>query len=179
MENNSTSTPTEFFWDCVQSFNQIAKSRGLLHGDTKVVPELLEVGKSIVHSYLQNEEIHSACMENGKLNVGKFFRLVLQVAIDSGILLGASWHGASSTVLSRAEAIKKQPPSIFSIWEKHFNLLPGEVFEFYNAMYCQLTEHLSPLLSKELPYMQDYILHAHLAGFQLGISIILEKMGYK
>ena len=177
-ENNIIS-PRDFYFDCVNAYNKIARSHGVLYENIKVIPELLEYGIDIILYYLHNKDFYEKLTYNEEEeDLENLYRRILMIAIDSGVVLGECWQLNSSDIRKKLEEIKLKPPVIFIIWDNVFNLVPMEVFQFYGDMYCEFTEQLYPLWNK-IPDMRLHLLYAFLAGFQLGVSAILEKRGYR
>lgn len=171
-------SPMRHYFNCVEAFHQVAQEEGYVTKAPIHVPELLLWGEQVIISRLRSKT-YTSLMRTNK----RYHWLVINTeALQLGILFGYAWHKNFDDLQnSLLRKVMKTGPApylepIFTgplpIPPDSFKTLSFIIFHEWEQQKASLrkfrkTENPSP-----------YTLKAILASFQLGVSMILEKLGH-
>ncbi|MBR5960980.1 MAG: hypothetical protein IKZ98_08275 [Clostridia bacterium] len=159
----------QFYNDCVKDLHEIAQKYGAAKKDVIIVPELMIYGKKLADKQKDNLEFQR---EDFKEQCHR----ALESCVKMGMAVASKWkHGCENEIEEYIESEEilirdanelleeKLPEKLVGVWET----------DFYKDL-CEIWES-----QMEIPYKYNmplyYISYAFQAGYQLGISMILDK----
>ncbi len=168
-------TAQSFYTDCVEVFHNEAMKNGFAKRGVIFIPELIPMGEKAVLAFLQDQFF---AFEFGN-NPAQYYYVILSLAIQAGIAFGEKWHldfsglknGYVDQMIEEGpadEANRILTDTIGLVGNQQQN-------EFYQKIYEKWIECHEPYWALSDP--RQYTFNAMLAGYQLGISMILEKYG--
>lgn len=169
------SSMTAFYIDCVKAYHDTVKQLGWMQNGMIHIPDLLPVGQKTTLAYLQDHFLQSEFSHDPET----YYYVVMTFVLQCGIIFADKWHKSMDHLKGTEfidQVIADGPwdyvaPILTDALEMHadsFNLLCRHVYD-------NLLQKMEPHWQKQ--DARDYLFHAILASFQLGISIILDKYG--
>lgn len=174
-KNNDTSTPNDFYTECVADYHKTAKSLGHANRDLIYIPELIPIGQKTVLAFLKDNFFQ---MEFGK-NPQQYYLVIMALSLQSGIVFANKWHLNYSALKSGYvdQIIEEGPADAAEVLLKNeIGLNKEQANQFYGKIYERWLVLHEPYWKMSDP--RQYTFNAMLAAYQLGISMILEKYGY-
>lgn len=171
----SDQTPEQFYATCVQEFHRVAQSYGVAKKGVITVPELLKAGEKLTLAFLNDGFLKQEYSNNPAM----FYYAVLMFCFDAGIATANKWHKDFASLDSYVEILTVLGPAddANKLLQEHFhpkvsenqgNGFVGEIFD----KWLELTK---PYHNLQDP--RKYYYSAMLAGYQVGVSMMLEKFG--
>ena len=175
MENNTIKSLSTFYSDCVVDYHTEAAKMGVATKGTIFIPELIPYGERILLTFLRDPVIE---MEFSDPRT--YYYAIMSFGIQSGIVFAAKWHEDFSGLDEQFDMVSALGPSFYAndLLEKHF---PSDISRdqgntFYYMIFERLEEEHKPYWQLRDP--RQYTFKALLAAYQLGVSMMLEKLGY-
>lgn len=175
-DNNALLTPTQFHIKCVDDFHAEAAKYGVATKGYIMVPELLQIGSEVVLDFLKDSFY---IMEYGH-DPELYHFLILSLSIYAGLNVANKWHSGKEGMDTYLKKMLADSPANdgMALLNKHFppSIAGGQGQPFFRKIFAIW-------LSMHEPYWQlrdprQYTYRAMLAGYQLGNSMMLEKLGY-
>ena len=174
--NGSASTPEQFYSLCVKEFHEKAKSVDVAKKGVILIPELMKPGEKIVLGFLNDGFLQQEFAGNPAM----FYYSVFMFCLDSGIAVANKWHKDVSSVDSYVDALLILGPAddANKLLQANFPkaISENQGNKFANLIFSRWAELVNPYVSMKDP--RQYYFSALLAGYQLGVSMMLEKLGY-
>ena len=169
----ATKIPSEFTAYACKDFNDYALQQKLVKGDIAFVPELVPLGEKAILELLANPTFQKEYGDNPML----FYYMVLQYALKTGLLLGAMWELNFDGLNENSYKIEVEH-ALNGETEKLLDEMGLNTEEKHDAFFVELFKRWNKLTA---PYtqMEDqrfYITGAMFAGFQLGVTMILDNL---
>ena len=164
----------EFYCDCLEAFVEIGKENNMLFKDNIVVPELLDKGEKAVLQYLK-DPFFQAEFSNDPVT---YYFAIMVFSLQTGMIFASTWHKDFAKLTDQfVQAVVKMGPTdlALSLRQAVFES-PAKENLFYTELYGKWNEMHEPYWKLEDP--RDYTFKAELAAYQLGVTMILEKLGY-
>lgn len=175
-EQSTLKSAISFYNDCVADFHQEAAKYGVAKRGVIFIPELIPLGEKTILAFLQDRFFQMQFGNNAQM----YYYAIMSLTIDAGIAYAARWHEQFSTLNSYvAEMIEVGPADDANLLlSKHF---PKEISEnqgnlFFQKIYPRWIAMHDPYWKLADP--REYTFKAMLAAYQLGVSLMLEKLGY-
>ena len=173
-KNKGPSSESQFYAECVKAYHDIAKKHGFVKKGVVLIPELIPIGNKTVLGYLKDTSFQEQ-FDNPQM----WYYAIMTLAIQAGMVLADKWHSNFSGLDSQFidQIIENGPEEDCKPLLKQIGLTDDEK---ENDFYFEIFEKW---VEKHEPYwkMSDcriYTLHAMLAAYQLGVSMILSDYGY-
>lgn len=173
--NSSLPTPEEFYVECCKEFHDISNYYGLSSKKVVFVPELIRIGEEAVLAFLKDPFLQM----HFRYDPQQYYYMVNTMSFMAGVVFGDKWHHQVAELKSGfAEEVIKKGPSDYAtpIIEEVIGLDPEGANELYGGIYMRWMELHEPFWKLQDP--RDYTFKLMLASYQLGVSTMLEKLGY-
>ena len=154
---------------------EYAKAQGYANKGLIFIPELIPLGQKAVLAYLQDPFItfeYSSAPDT-------YYYVVNSFAFQTGIIYGAAWHESYSALTGGfADKVIKDGPweHVEPLFKKDLEMSKEEFERFGQELYTLWKNQHEAYWKLNDP--RQYTFNATLASFQLGVSMILEKLGY-
>lgn len=170
-------TPSEFYLDCVEDFHKEANEHNAAMQGVILVPELIPLGEKAVLALLKDKFYEQQFGSSPEM----YYYFILAMSIDCGLVFADRWHTAKPELDAYVSNIMQDGPADDA--NKLFDAEFPEP-EFRNQANPFFSKIFSKWMELHEPYWQmkdprDYTYKAMLAGYQLGVSMMLDKYGYK
>ena len=169
-------TPEEFYNECITSYHEEAKRNEALEKGLIFIPELMSIGQKMILTFLQDPFFQSQFGNDSRI----YYYVMLSLAIESGIAVSAKWHEDFGSINTYTQQLINEGPAdeANTLLIKHFpeSVSSEQGNPFFNKIYKVMLEKHEPYW--QLQDCRAYTFNALLAGFQLGISMMLGKLGY-
>lgn len=168
--------PDKFYADCVKAFHDKAMMSDVANRGLIFIPELIEPGKKIILEYLNDPFFQAQCKNNSQ----QYYYLIMSLIIESGICLATMWHESFSCLERYIEDVIENGPAedANTIMNKYFSkdVIGDQGNKFFKEIFESWLEMHEPYWN--LDDSREYTVNAMVAAYQLGVSMILEKLGY-
>ena len=174
-DNSGISSPTAFYTECTMAYHEYAKTQGYAHKGLIFIPELIPLGQKAVLAYLQDPFLtfeYSSTPDT-------YYYVINSFAFQTGIIYGATWHESYATLKGGFDnkVIKDGPwEHVEPLFKKDLEMSKEEFERFGQELYALWKNQHEAYWKLNDP--RQYTFNAMLASFQLGVSMILEKLGY-
>ena len=175
-KDKNMNTNESFYERCLTAFLSKAKESGVANKGYIFVPELLIQGKAIVNSMLSDPGYVYQC--SGPIQL---YYTIMGLSIYAGMAMSAMWHEDYSRVKNGyGDYLLSEGPADEGIrlLKKHFssNISKNQGNEFFHSIFDEWKKILSTVgsFTNQSPYARESML----ASFMLGVSMMLEKLGY-
>ena len=166
----------EFYSQCVADFHKEALKHDVAKKGLIFIPELMPVGEDVVSTFLNDEFLNAEYRHNPI----QFYYAVMLFVWESGIVAAAKWHEDFSDLNGYMTTIKIVGPAEHAekLLKKHFPASIAQTHgdQILRGIYPRFIEMLSPYMKQT--DVNSYLCSAFLAVYQLGVSMMLEKLGY-
>lgn len=174
--SNTLKSPQAFYNECVSDFHREAESCGVAKKGLIFIPELMDIGETAILSYLRDPYLQSEFEDNPTV----LYYVIMSLAIESGIVFANKWHEDFPHLKSYAIEIITNGPAddANSLLKKHFpaNVSEDQGNTFFRKIFARWVAMHKPYWDLDDP--RNYTFKALVAAYQLGISMMLEKLGY-
>lgn len=173
--NRGRETPQQFQTTCAIEFLNVAKEEGLAYRDLITVPELYMLGQQVAVSYLRNQELFMRYRQNP----GLLYSVIMNMCFQAGMLIAMKWHTDFNNLNSYVSQVMAYGPATESIAmkERIMGMTDSEVNGFCNAMAIRWDELMKPYFS--MPDQRPYIMAGETAAYLVGVSVMMEKNGFR
>ena len=164
-----------FYNECVQQFHTAARNRGLANKGVIFIPELMSYGEDIVLRYLQDNYYSSQFADKPE----DYYHLMMILSIQAGMLFAMQWHLDYDAVKSGfVEKVYRSNTwsTVQNIFSVDFNMNQNQMNDFFRQMFDIWQDLHAPYWQLADP--RDYTFRSLVAAFQLGVSLMLDKLGY-
>lgn len=174
-DNSGISSPTAFYTECTMAYHEYAKAQGYANKGLIFIPELIPLGQKAVLAYLQDPFLtfeYSSTPDT-------YYYVINSFAFQTGIIYGAAWHESYATLKGGFDnkVIKDGPwEHVEPLFKKDLEMTKEQFEQFGQKLYAEWKTQHEPYWALNDP--RQYTFNATLASFQLGVSMILEKLGY-
>lgn len=175
-QNDGGKTDAEFYSSCVMKFHDFALKSDVANRGVIFIPELIPIGEKVLLEFLNDDFFQMQFGSDPKV----YYYLIFSLCIESGIAIASKWHADFEHLDEYVDRlIEEGPPDEANKIMRRY--LPKSVSAdqgngFFQEIYKGWLELNEPYWT--LQDSRDYVFKSLLAGYQLGISIILEKLGY-
>lgn len=175
MASNDILDAQEFFKLCIMDFHARAGQEDYATKGLIFIPELMPMGQQSVLAFLNDSFFK---MQFGS-NPQTYYYVIMSLCVQTGIVYAAKWHedfselknGYVDKIIAEGPAEEAQP-----ITKKQFGWDRDKENAFYNMIYQRWLSLHEPYWDLDNP--REYTFNAMVAAYQLGVSMILEKLGY-
>lgn len=174
-KDNKEITPEQFFAICLEDFHKTAQSFGVAKKGVINVPELLMTGQKLTLAFLDDAFLKREFSDNPTM----YYHVVLMFCIEAGIATANKWHIDFANLDSYAKDLIVVGPAddANKLLQEYF---PPEVSDnqgnaFVSKIFYRWVELTEPYHKLNDP--RKYYFYALLAGYQVGVSMMLEKFG--
>ena len=171
-----TTTPSEFLAECIEDFHQEAAKFGVAKKGNIFVPELMMLGREMALTFVSDEFNRSEYGHNPVV----FYFVVNLCVWHAGLAIAAKWHTNFEQLEHYVNDIKILGPGddAVALLEKYFpaSISQNDGEDFLQHIYDRWLKMHKPY--EDLADPRQYTLNAIIATFQLGVSMMLEKLGY-
>ncbi len=168
--------PQEFYKECLSDFHHEAAQYGVATKGMILIPELMPSGEKIVKTFLDDPFLK---MEYGN-DPQTFYYAVMLFVIESGMVFAAKWHDDFRKLNAYVDAVADVGPAddANALLEKHFpaDISLNQGNSFFQKIYVRWIALHAPYWEMSDPRL--YTFNAMMAAYQLGVSMMLEKLGY-
>lgn len=175
-QSTGISNAQSFYTDCVTDFHNEAAKYGVATKGMIFIPELLPLGQKTVLAYLQDSFFQMQFGNNPQM----YYYFIFSLSVDAGMCFAAKWHEDFAGLNRYVDRIIEEGAADEAnlLMQRH---LPKALFanqgnEFFQKIFPRWLAMHDPYWKLKDP--REYTFNAMLAGYQLGVSIILEKLGY-
>lgn len=169
-------SPSEFYTACIKEFHTEAQRHGLAKKGLIFIPELIPIGHKTTLAYLNDFEIQTTY---GSDPVQYYFA-VMAFALEAGMLFAEKWHSDFAGLNDYVEEIADFGPAsdASELFGQYFKaeLSNDDGHAFLERIYEAWMLMHAPYWDMADP--RQYTFKALIAAYQLGISMMLEKLGY-
>lgn len=175
MGNIDIKPVNEFYADCVKDFHAEAKKLGVATRGVIFIPELIPLGEKILLTFLQDPFFE---MQFPDPRV--YYYAIMSFGIQSGIVFANKWHEDFSKLDEQFDMVSALGPSDYAnaLLKEHFpfRIYHNQGNPFNQKIFDRFTKMHEPYWKLRDP--RQYTFKALLAAYQLGVSMMLEKLGY-
>ena len=169
------SGPIAFYNECVEDYHRTAQAKGFAGHGVILIPELLPFGERAVLTYLKNEALQRQFANRPQV----YYYLILSMAIRTGMVFAQMWHMDYERFKDKlADLVIAEGPASYAGGALREIGLPDEnkAGSFFMEIFRRWVALHEPYWKLRDP--RDYTYRAMVAGYQLGVSMMLEKLGY-
>lgn len=165
---------TKFYMDCVEAYHDEAEKCGLTDRGVIFIPELIPYGEQAVLSLFKDRFYSMEFKDNPYV----YYYAIMSLALQTGIVYAAKWHENFPEMQGYSKRIEKRGPADdCKPCLRQMGLGDSGVENaFYNKIYKIWVEKHEPYWKMRDP--REYTFKATLAAYQLGVSLMLAKLGY-
>lgn len=165
--------PSDFTAYACKVFNEYAFSQNLVKGDIAFVPELVPLGEKAVLELLANPTFQKEYGDTPML----FYYMVFQYALKTGLLIGAMWE-LNFDALKEDSFKFEVEHALNGETEKLLSAMGLDTEEKHDAFFVELFRKWTKITAPytQLEDQRYYITGALFAGFQLGVTMILDSL---
>ena len=163
-----------FYTECLDDFHAAAGEMGFAEKGVLLIPDIVPYETKIIMALLQDEFYRKEFAEDAT----SYYYAISMLSLQAGMICAHQWHSDSSQLNDENvdKLIEFGPADAADdLWRQEFGMSPENADGFYKKIYSRWLEKMRPHWGEEDP--RDYIFNAVMAAFQLGISIMLEKIG--
>lgn len=171
----TASPEMRFYNDCVEDFHKAALRKGFVNRGVIFIPELIPFGEKIVLAFLEDRSFQMQFGDNPQL----YYYVIMSLSLQAGIVFAEKWHSDYSALKSgyANQIIEEGPADACKPFLAQLGLTDSEKEnDFYYAIFERWLVMNEPYWKLSDP--RNYTFNAMVAAYQLGISMILEKLGY-
>ncbi len=173
---NTAPSVLSFYDQCVEDFHRTAAQEGQSENGPVIIPELIPIGEKTVLEFLKDPFFRMEFDSDPQM----FHYVIMSLSLQAGIVFGAKWH-EDFAALNDAyvdRIIRDGPESECKPYLRQLGLTDrlkesafyDVIFERWTAMHESVRKMRDP---------REYTFRATLAAYQLGVSMILGKSGYR
>lgn len=164
---------SKFFNECLADYHKEAAKYGVATEGLKFVPELLICGEKSVLSLLQNRFYLGQYADNPTT----YYFTIVMLAVESGVAYAAKWHEDFSGLNEYVELTRGAGPveDAENLIEEYFpdSIGPSDI-DFFQHIFERWAAMTKPHMKNK--DAREYIYQSTLAAYQLGVSMMLEKV---
>lgn len=165
----------KFYEKCVTVFHAEAARQGVAATGPIIIPELIPYGERILLVFLQDP-----FFETEFPDPRMYYYAIMSLGIQSGIVFASTWHDDFSQLDRQFDKVSAFGPSDYAneLLQKHFprSISRNQGNSFYQKIFEKFTEMHEPYWKFLDP--RQYTFKALLAAYQLGVSMMLERLNY-
>lgn len=172
---HSIKAPLDFYQECVSAFHETAAKLCGAPQRPIVVPELVPIGQNVALTLLQKPTYLSNCADNAEL----YYQLILYLCIHAGMAVATQWDLNPNDLHKNLGMIIDEPELIGEELIKEYfakEMPDGKGTLLFAGIFAIWMKLHDPYWQLKDP--REYTLLSLAAGYQLGVSMILEKYGY-
>ncbi len=175
-DNNKKTGKVDFYTECVEKLHTVAEALGVASRGLILIPELIPRGEKLVLCFLKDNFFQMEFSHDANA----YYSFIMALSIDAGIVTAAKWHEDYSGLDDYVEKIMAEGPAedANKLMEKYLlkDLFSNQGNPFFSKIYPVWTALHEPYWKERDP--RDYTFKLMVAAYQLGVSVILEKLGY-
>lgn len=173
-ETSRMLNPQEFLTSCTKAMHDRVETMGFAKRGVIFIPELMTLGQKETIALLQNDYIASQYSANPT----QFYFAVMGLVMMNGMVFAAKWHENFSGLNDYADEIRYDGPSddAYELSKKLLNLDFDGTNKLLSAVFNERTKQHEPYWKLSDP--RNYTFAAMMSAYQVGISVILERLGY-
>lgn len=174
--NSGLKSPDEFFQEALTGFHELMSELGYAKTGMIFIPELVSYQEKAIQGFLMDQQF-ALQYRDEPMN---YYAEINNSALMTGILLGYTWHyDFNSLNNSMVDDIIENLPGVYcgDILKRELKLQPDDWSALITPLILGWFDLVRPYLQADEPRM--YIYKAHLAMCQVGVSMILNHLGYK
>lgn len=175
-EASEIKMPSAFYADCVADFHQEAQKHGAACKGLIFIPELIPIGENTILAFLKDPFFQ---MQFGN-DAQTYYFFIMAMSIDAGMLFATKWHEDDGGLEDYVEEIIDIGPADDAniLLSKHFpsSISADQGNPFFQKIFARWMKAHDPYWKQSDP--REYTFRAMVAAYQLGVSMMLEKLGY-
>ena len=175
-ETTTLKNPQEFYTACIEDFHREAQACGVAKKGLIFIPELIDLGETAVLAYLRDSYLQNQFGDNPTV----FYDVIMSLAIDSGIAFANKWHEDFAHLKAYAIELISQGPAddANELLIEHFSasIAEDQGNPYFRKIFARWMAMHKPYWDLDDP--RTYTFKALMAAYQLGISMMLDKLGY-
>lgn len=175
-KKNNIKSVQDFYTDCIEDFHKCAEKEGAAQRGLIFIPELIPLGEQAVLAYLK-DSFYSQEFPDPKI----YYYFIMALSIDTGLVYASKWHEDYDALKNgyAQEIIDDGPAETAErLLREHFpsSISTNQGNPFFQKIYPRWIAMHEPYWKLNDP--REYTFRAMVAAYQLGVSMMLEKLGY-
>lgn len=175
-KDSKAKNPSEFYSKCIADFHKEALKHDVAKKGLIFIPELMPVGEKITLAFLNDDFLKT---EYGYDPV-QFYFAVMAFTLEAGMLFAVKWHKKYSDLDAYADIVAIVGPAddASALFMEHFSpdMAADDGHAFFESIFNRVILLLEPYW--DMQDSRQYTFSAMMAAYQLGVSMMLEKLGY-